>query len=86
MLVLVILFVSLLVAQGKWLRSLQSGKWVKYISGASNNDVCLVRNLALVYSLAGVNCIGEYNRFFIFSFTKHFATEIFDIRNNRLCG
>ena len=39
------------------LRSLQSGKWVKLICGASFQDLAAIRNLALVYSLAGVDCI-----------------------------
>ncbi|KAI5067211.1 hypothetical protein GOP47_0017739 [Adiantum capillus-veneris] len=37
--------------------SLLSGGWVKLICGASFEDVADVRNLSLVYTLAGVDCI-----------------------------
>lgn len=37
--------------------SLQKGNWVKLICGASFEDVVDVRNLSLVYTLAGVDCI-----------------------------
>ncbi|KAK6930276.1 Iron-sulfur binding protein LdpA, C-terminal [Dillenia turbinata] len=37
--------------------SLQSGKWVKLICGASFEDAVEIRNLCLVYTLAGVDCI-----------------------------
>ncbi|KAL5541974.1 hypothetical protein UlMin_009684 [Ulmus minor] len=37
--------------------SLQNGKWVKLICGASFEDVVDIRNLSLVYTLAGVDCI-----------------------------
>lgn len=37
--------------------SLQRGNWVKLICGASFEDVVDVRNLSLVYTLAGVDCI-----------------------------
>ncbi|CAK9167323.1 unnamed protein product [Ilex paraguariensis] len=37
--------------------SLQRGNWVKLICGASFEDVVDIRNLSLVYSLAGVGCI-----------------------------
>lgn len=37
--------------------SLQKGNWVKIICGASFEDVTDVRNLSLVYTLAGVDCI-----------------------------
>jgi Fe-S-cluster-containing hydrogenase component 2 len=39
------------------LRSLRSGKWVKLICGASFQDLAVIRNLVLVYSLAGVDCV-----------------------------
>ncbi|MFM7437520.1 MAG: hypothetical protein ACKO2V_02805, partial [Snowella sp.] len=39
------------------LRSLRSGKWVKLICGASFQDLAAIRNLVLVYSLAGVDCV-----------------------------
>uniref|UniRef100_A0A5B6Z433 4Fe-4S ferredoxin-type domain-containing protein n=1 Tax=Davidia involucrata TaxID=16924 RepID=A0A5B6Z433_DAVIN len=38
-------------------QSLQSGNWVKLICGASFEDVVDIRNLSLVYTLAGVDCI-----------------------------
>ncbi|MBT9312319.1 circadian clock protein LdpA [Leptothoe kymatousa] len=38
-------------------RSLRLGQWFKLICGASYQDIPRVRNLALVYSLAGVDCI-----------------------------
>ena len=40
-----------------YLEALTSGTWVKFISGASNQDVPLVRNLCFVYTLAGVDCV-----------------------------
>ncbi|KAI5446588.1 uncharacterized protein LOC127074166 isoform X1 [Lathyrus oleraceus] len=39
------------------LESLQRGNWVKLICGASFEDVVDIRNLTLVYTLAGVDCI-----------------------------
>ncbi|KAK4405466.1 hypothetical protein Sango_0553100 [Sesamum angolense] len=39
------------------LDSLQKGNWVKLICGASFEDVADIRNLSLVYTLAGVDCI-----------------------------
>ncbi|EYU29661.1 hypothetical protein ABFS82_07G005800 [Erythranthe guttata] len=39
------------------LESLQKGNWVKLICGASFEDVVDIRNLSLVYTLAGVDCI-----------------------------
>ncbi|KAJ1417694.1 iron-sulfur binding protein C terminal-domain-containing protein, partial [Ochromonadaceae sp. CCMP2298] len=38
-------------------QSLQSGSWVKFICGASNQDVPLIRNLCYLYTTAGVDCI-----------------------------
>ncbi|XVF38866.1 hypothetical protein REPUB_Repub20aG0139100 [Reevesia pubescens] len=38
-------------------QSLQQGNWVKLICGASFEDVADIRNLSLVYTLAGVDCI-----------------------------
>jgi Fe-S-cluster-containing hydrogenase component 2 len=37
--------------------SLKNGAWVKFICGASNQDLPLIRNLCLLYTLAGVDCI-----------------------------
>ncbi|KAK6254381.1 hypothetical protein SCA6_015686 [Theobroma cacao] len=37
--------------------SLRKGNWVKLICGASFEDVVDIRNLSLVYTLAGVDCI-----------------------------
>nr|XP_016440988.1 PREDICTED: uncharacterized protein LOC107766680 isoform X2 [Nicotiana tabacum] len=37
--------------------SLQKGNWVKLICGASFEDLVDIRNLSLVYTLAGVDCI-----------------------------
>jgi Fe-S-cluster-containing hydrogenase component 2 len=39
------------------LRSLQEGHWFKLICGASYQHLPAIRNLALVYTLAGVDCI-----------------------------
>ncbi|KAK9147066.1 hypothetical protein Sjap_006969 [Stephania japonica] len=39
------------------IESLRRGDWVKLICGASFEDVVDVRNLSLVYALAGVDCI-----------------------------
>eukprot|EP01031_Cornospumella_fuschlensis_P029131 gene29131-35159_t len=39
------------------LASLRTGQWVKFISGASNQDVPLIRNLCYVYTQVGVDCI-----------------------------
>ena len=37
--------------------SLKNGSWVKFIAGASNQDLPLIRNMCYLYTLAGVNCI-----------------------------
>ena len=37
--------------------ALAAGHWVKIICGASNEDVPQIRNLALIYTLAGADCI-----------------------------
>ncbi|MGI0494594.1 circadian clock protein LdpA [Alkalinema pantanalense CENA528] len=37
--------------------SLETGQWVKLICGASYQHIPAIRNLAIVYSLAGVDCI-----------------------------
>ncbi len=42
---------------GHPLQSLEKGQWVKLICGASYQDLGAIRNLALVYTLAGVDCI-----------------------------
>ncbi|MED6156785.1 hypothetical protein PIB30_017600 [Stylosanthes scabra] len=39
------------------LQSLQRGNWVKLICGASFEDAVDIRNLSLVYTLSGVDCI-----------------------------
>lgn len=39
------------------LSSLQNGNWVKFISGASNQDLPFIKNLSYLYTLAGVDCI-----------------------------
>lgn len=39
------------------LSSLRSGSWVKFISGASNQDLPLIRNMCYLYTRAGVDCI-----------------------------
>ncbi|EOY06727.1 4Fe-4S ferredoxin, iron-sulfur binding isoform 2 [Theobroma cacao] len=39
--------------------SLRKGNWVKLICGASFEDVVDIRNLSLVYTLAGVNAVNE---------------------------
>ena len=38
-------------------QSLERGRWVKLICGASYQDLTAIRNLVLVYTLAGVDCI-----------------------------
>ncbi|MCT0254749.1 MULTISPECIES: circadian clock protein LdpA [unclassified Synechocystis] len=38
-------------------QSLERGQWVKLICGASYQDLTAIRNLALVYTLVGVDCI-----------------------------
>ncbi|XP_022138429.1 uncharacterized protein LOC111009602 [Momordica charantia] len=43
--------------QSSPLESLRNGHWVKLICGASFEDVVDIRNLSLVYTLAGVDCI-----------------------------
>lgn len=40
-----------------FLSSLKSGSWVKFISGASNQDLPLIRNMCYLYTLAEVDCI-----------------------------
>jgi hypothetical protein len=42
---------------GKPLQSLREGKWIKFICGASNQDLPMIRNLCYIYTLAGVDCI-----------------------------
>lgn len=37
--------------------SLNQGKWVKLICGASNQDIPLIRNICAIYTIAGVDCI-----------------------------
>lgn len=37
--------------------SLDEGRWVKLICGAANQDLPAIRNLALVFTLAGADCI-----------------------------
>lgn len=37
--------------------SLKRGKWMKFISGASNQDLPHISNLCFLYTLAGVDCI-----------------------------
>lgn len=39
------------------LQSLLRGQWVKFISGASNQDLPHIRNLCYLYTRAGVDCI-----------------------------
>ena len=38
-------------------RALASGRWVKWIGGASNQDLAAIEDLAGIYSLAGVHCL-----------------------------
>ena len=38
-------------------RALASGRWVKWIGGASNQDLAAIEDLAGLYSLAGVHCL-----------------------------
>ena len=38
-------------------RQLDRGQWVKLICGASYQDLPAIRNLVLVYTLAGVDCV-----------------------------
>ena len=38
-------------------RALASGRWVKWIAGASNQDLVSVEDLAGIYALAGVHCV-----------------------------
>jgi Fe-S-cluster-containing hydrogenase component 2 len=45
------------VDRNDYIRSLKSGSWVKFISGASNQDLPLIRNMCFLYTLAGVDCI-----------------------------
>eukprot|EP01040_Poterioochromonas_malhamensis_P009424 gene9424-10235_t len=60
-----LLFISLFLAtialpappRSKVLDSLHSGKWFKLICGASNQEVVTVRNLCLIYTVVGVDCI-----------------------------
>lgn len=39
------------------LQSLQQGTWFKLICGASYQHLPAIRNLALVYALAGADCV-----------------------------
>ena len=38
-------------------QALASGRWVKWIGGASNQDLAAIEDLAGLYSLAGVHCL-----------------------------
>jgi Fe-S-cluster-containing hydrogenase component 2 len=38
-------------------RALAQGRWVKWIGGASNQDLAALEDLAGIYSLAGVHCL-----------------------------
>jgi Fe-S-cluster-containing hydrogenase component 2 len=38
-------------------QALRSGRWVKWIGGASNQDLAAIEDLAGVYTLAGVHCL-----------------------------
>ena len=38
-------------------RALGSGRWVKLIAGASNQDLVAIEDLAAIYALAGVHCV-----------------------------
>lgn len=49
--------VGSLLYRGEALSSLRQGKWVKFICGASNEDLAAIRNLCYIYTLAGVDCI-----------------------------
>ncbi|XP_024022290.1 uncharacterized protein LOC21387695 isoform X1 [Morus notabilis] len=62
--------------------SLQKGNWVKLICGASFEDVVDIRNLSLVYTLAGVDCIDCAADASVVSAVNEgieAATEIFDL-------
>lgn len=48
--------------------SLREGHWVKLICGASFEDVADIRNLSLVYTLAGGERIGFPQRLIFYSF------------------
>ena len=37
--------------------SLKAGSWVKFIAGASNQDLPLIRNMCYLYTMTGVDCI-----------------------------
>lgn len=37
--------------------NLANGKWIKFISGASNHDSPFIKNLCYLYTLSGVDCI-----------------------------
>lgn len=38
-------------------QALASGRWVKLIAGASNEDLCAIEALTGIYALAGVHCV-----------------------------
>jgi len=38
-------------------RALATGRWVKWIGGASNQDLAAIEDLAGIYALAGVHCV-----------------------------
>ena len=37
--------------------ALASGRWVKWIAGASNQDLAAIEDLAGIYALAGAHCL-----------------------------
>lgn len=43
--------------QGYYIDSLYNKNWVKLISGASNQNLPVIRNMCYIYALAGVDCI-----------------------------
>ena len=38
-------------------QALASGRWVKWIAGASNQDLAAIEDLAGIHALAGVHCL-----------------------------
>ena len=73
------------------MKNLLKAQWVKFICGASNHDVSLIRNFCYVYTAAGVDCIDisavvQYSiLFFSYMICMDFEPVIYLSDNNIIC-
>lgn len=68
----------------KAFHALNGGKWVKFISGASNQDLVLIRNLSFIYTLAGVDCVDLSPDLAVIKACYEGITAAIDYRQNRI--